>query len=201
MAATLTVLSPGQRYKVTKSGSPSVTVAKAAGVALVPNAGVLRAVGDTITVSDGYLWTSQPLEASVDNGTVVPSDGNVSAVAGANANARRVINVATTTTPPTLATEGSLVEGYAMCVITMQSVAAGNVKWHLFAYDGVSGIWTQILDNTFGSTGDVTTNSSSARVMFNCFGFERLLLVVNSNPGSNQCNAWFRLVPQASAPF
>lgn len=200
MAATLTVLAPGQRYKVTKSGSPSVTVAKAAGVSVVPNAGVLRTVGDTLTVADGYLWTSQPLEASVDNGTVLPSDGNVSAVAGATAALRRVVNTTSTTAVPSTATDGQLVEGYSMAVITVQS-GASNVKWHLWGYDGVSAAWVQILDNSFGATGDLFTNNETKRVFFTCFGFERLYLEVNSNAGSVQASAWMRLVPQATAPF
>ena len=201
MAATLTVLAPGQRYKVAKNGGSNVTVAKAAGVSIVPNAGVLRAVGDTITVADGYLWTSTPLEASVDNGTVTPTDGAVSAVSGATAALRRVINTTSTTAVPSAATDGYACEGFAMCVITLESLLAGNVKWHLWAYDSISAKWLQILDNTFGTTGDITTNASTARVLFNCYGFERLALEVNANPGSNQSNAWFRLVPQATAPF
>jgi hypothetical protein len=200
--ATLQVLQPGQRYKVAKSGTPSTTISKAAGVAVVPNAGVLRAVGDTITVADGYLWTSQPIEASVDLGVVSPSDGGVSIVSGATAALRRFINSTGTSLAPSAATDGFAVEGYAAAHIVLQSIG-GIVRFHCWIYESVSGLWTQVTDNSFGTSGNVDPNNAIARVVYplNQTGIERMYIQIDTNAGSSQANGWVKLVPQAAVGF
>lgn len=197
MAATLTVLQPGIRYKVTKNGGSTTTVAKAAGVAIVPPAGVLRAVGDTVTVADGLLYVNQPIEASIDNGTVVPTDGSATVLAGATAALRRIINTTTTTAAPTLATDGYLVDGYTSATFVIQT--AGNVNFHLYGYDSNSGLWVKCLGaDGFGDAGgDVTVNNTSQRVTYNLDykGIERLYLEVYSNAGSAQVSVWMKITP------
>lgn len=193
--ATLQVIRPGVAYKVTKTGVPSTTVAKAEGVSILPPAGVLRKVGDTVTVADGLIYADQPLEVSVDLGTITPTDGGFSVVTGATAAARRVVNTIGTTASPSLATDGYAVEGYASVSVIMQSAAAGNVTFELWAYDSVSATWGVCFD--FGTTGQQIVNNQTYRITYLLANksLDRLYLKVHANPGAVQANAWFKLVP------
>lgn len=193
--ATLQVIHPGVAYKVAKTGVPRTTIAKAEGVSILPPAGVLRKVGDTVTVADGLIYADQPLEVSVDLGTITPTDGGFSVVTGATAAARRIVNTTGTTPSPSLATDGYAVEGYASVSVIMQSAAAGNVTFELWAYDSVSATWGVCFD--FGSSGQQIVNNQIYRITYLLANksLDRLYLHVHANPGATQANAWLKLVP------
>ena len=193
--ATLTILRPGVAYKVIKSGSPSTTISKAQGVSVIPPTGTLRKVGDTVSVADGILYADQPIEISYDLGTVNPTDGGFSAVTGATAALRRIVNTASTTSSPTLATDGYVVEGYSSVSVIMQGAAAGNITFELWAYDTVSETWGVCFD--FGSSGQQIVNNQTYRIAYQLANksLDRIYLKVHANPGAVQANAWFKIVP------
>lgn len=195
--ATLTVLQPGIRYQVAKSGAPSTTIAKAQGVSVLPPTGVLRKVGDTVTVADGLLWADQPIEVSVDLGTVTPVDGSTTVLAGATAALRRIVNVLTTTAAPTLATDGYAVAGYTTAAFVLQT--NGNVTFHLWGYDANSGVWSLLtsLEGWGDSAGDMPCNNTQIRPTFNLDykGLDRLYLQVHANAAGSQASAWLKVVP------
>lgn len=186
------VLQPGVKYKVTKTGAPSTTLTRSTGVSSLPATGYLRATGDVVTVADGLLYCDQPIDVSVDLGTVVPTDGASTVVAGATAALRRIINTTGTTAAPTLATDGFVVDGYASCTFTIKTT--GVVKFHLYSYDITSGEWAKVLGaDGFGDTaGDVDVNNTTRRVSFalDYKGIDRLFLQVFANGGMSQVDAW-----------
>lgn len=186
------VLQPGVKYKVTKTGAPSTTLTRNGGVSSIPATGYLRKTGDIVTVADGLLYCDQPIDVLVDLGTVVPTDGASTVVAGATAALRRLINTAGTTAAPTLATDGFVVDGYAACTFSIKT--AGNVKFHLWSYDITSGEWAQVLgaDGFGDAAGDVDVNNTTRRVSFvlDFKGYDRLYLQVFQNAGAAQVDAW-----------
>lgn len=189
------IMQPGMRYRVTKSGVPSTTLTRNGGVSSIPATGYLRKTGDVVAIADGVLYCDQPIDVSVDLGSVTPTDGAFSVLTGATAALRRVVNTVGTTASPTLATDGYAVDGYASASIIMQGVLGGNVTFELWAYDSVSETWGVCFD--FGSTGQQIVNNQIYRIAYSLQGksLERLYLKVHANPGANQANAWIKLVP------
>lgn len=194
--ATNVILKPGVQYKVAKTGAPSTTLTRSTGVSSVPSTGYLRKTGDVVSVADGVLYCDQPIDVSVDLGSVVPTNGATSVVSGATAALRRLINTVGTTAAPTLATDGFVVDGFAAVTFTIKT--AGNVKFHLYSYDITSGEWAQVLgaDGFGDSAGDVDVNTSTRRVTFTLSGkaYDRLFLQVFANAGASQVDAWANLL-------
>ena len=195
--ATSMILQPGIRYVVAKSGLPSTTLTRNGGVSSVPATGYLRKTGDVVSVADGVLYCDQPIDVSVDLGSVVPSDGSATVLAGASAAARRIINTVGTTAAPTLATDGYLVAGYASVAMVVQT--AGNVTFHFWTYDSNSGVWTMSTSaDGFGdSAGDLACNNTQIRVTYqlDAKGIDRVYLQVHANGGAAQASAWMKVVP------
>jgi hypothetical protein len=74
----------------------------------------------------------------------------VSAKSGATPTNRRVLNATTTTSAPTLSTEGVLLEGprYAWLTFKIAGTAPGSVVIDLYAYDPVSQEWAKLMPNS-----------------------------------------------------
>lgn len=83
----------------------------------------------------------------------------VSAKSGATPTARRVVNTAVTTSAPTLATEGVLLEGARYAWITLKATGSGggSTTVTLYAYDPVSLEWALLSPS---SEFDFTLNSA-----------------------------------------
>lgn len=190
------ILQPGVRYNVVKAGLPSTVLTRASGVSSVPATGYLRKNGDTVAVADGVLYCDQPIDVSVDLGTVAPTNGATSVVSGATAALRRLINTIGTTAAPTLATDGFVVDGFAAVTFTIKT--AGNVKFHLYSYDTTSGEWAKVLgaDGFGDAAGDVDVNTTTRRVTFALSGksYDRLFLQVFANAGASQVDVWANLL-------
>lgn len=191
------IMQPGMRYRVTKSGVPSTTLTRNGGVSSIPATGYLRKTGDVVAIADGVLYCDQPIDVSVDLGSVVPSDGSATVLAGASAAARRIINTVGTTSAPTLATDGYQVAGNTAVAMVLQT--AGNVTFHLWTYDNNSGVWTMATSaDGFGdANGDVPCNNTQLRVTYqlDAKGIDRVYLQVHANGGAAQASAWMKLVP------
>lgn len=182
-------LLPSQPYVATGA----TTLTKATGAMSVSDALLDRPAGAAVGVADGTVITSdRPLAVTVSAGALAGSCGQFSLKSGATVNDRRILSVATTTTPPTTATDGFALSGAGLVIIDVAT--AGAITWQLYTYSATSGLWQ--LDTSLGIAGSVAMGGSGqSRTEVDLRGLDRMAIVVSVNGAGSAVQAWATGVP------
>lgn len=184
---TLTLV-PGRRYKSTGA----TTAVKAVGSTDLGGLQV-SLVGAAVALADGTeVVVDSPLTVTFDGETLQPTAGQFSLLAGATAALRRIVNTNTTTSAPTLATDGYSLQGAGLTIIDVTT--SGAITWQLYTYSATSGLWQ--LDTSLGTSGNVAfSGSGQSRTEVDLRGLDRMAVVVSVNGAASAVQAWATGVP------
>ena len=188
---TTLTLAPNRRYRTTGA----TTATKAVGSTDLSGLAQSAVGTAAVAIADGTeVITSTPITVSFTGTTLEPYAGQFSLLAGANANARRILVTSATNSAPTLATDGYSLQGAGLTIIDF--VTAGAITWQLYTYSATSGLWQ--LDTSLGTSGNVAFGGAgSSRTEVDLRGLDRMAVVVSVNAGSSAVQAWATGVPVA----
>lgn len=188
-------LQPGRRYQLAISPGPGALLERVEGAFAVPDAGRLHVGGSIEVGANGAVFASQPVEIDVTGGTLHPWSGGVSAVDGATAALRRLIDTVGVTPAPALPTDGVSLRGCDWAWLIVQTDLAGAVDLTLREFNAVAETWD--IDEDFGVAGVLNVApGSSVREMGRAFllrGLDRIDVQVSANAGGAQVDAWMIL--------
>lgn len=185
----MTALLPRQPYVAVGA----TTLAKAAGAMDISSVLGGQAAGASTIVADGTQIVSEYPEAvTVSAGALLGTCGQFSLLAGANAAARRILSTNTTTSAPTLATDGYPLSGAGLVILDFTH--AGAVTMQVYTYSATSGLW--MLDTSLGTSGSIAMGGSGvARIEVDYRGLDRIAVVCSVNGGSSAVQVWGTGVP------
>jgi hypothetical protein len=184
---TLTLV-PGRRYKSTGA----TTAAKAVGSTDLSQLQVSN-VGAAVALADGTeVVVSAPLTVTFTGETLQPTAGQFSLVTAATAALRRILATSTTTSAPTLSTQGYSLQGAGLTIIDITT--AGAMTWQLWTYSATSELWQ--LDTSIGTAGSVAFGGAGqSRTEVDLRGLDRMAVVITVNGGSSAISAWATGIP------
>lgn len=184
-----TSILPGQPYLAVGA----TTVEKATGTMDLADVLVGKSTGGSAGIAAGTeIVCSYPLAVTVTGGAIVGTCGQFSLKAGATANDRRILSVASTTSAPTQPTDGHALNGAGLVIIDV--AAAGAITWQLWTYSETSGLWQ--LDTSLGTAGSIAFGGSGqSRTEVDLRGLDRMAVVVSVNGANSAVQAWATGVP------
>lgn len=195
------LLRPGQRYQLTLTAAPDpAVIERAQGAVQVARTALPYMVGKSLNVAaDMDVFAVEPVEVTVTAGELHRWNGGTSALAGATAADRRIIDTTGVVAAPTLPTDGFSLEGADFLWIPV-TVGAGlpgqTVDLTLWEFDDVSETWTQ--DGTFGT--QTVAQGATVRLggpTLTTRGLSRFAVAVPTNADSLQVDAWGILCEEA----
>jgi len=184
---TLTMF-PGKRYKSTGA----TAVVKASGSTNLAQLQVAN-VGAGATIGDGVeVVVDSPLTVTFTGETLQATAGQFSLLAGATAALRKILSTSSTTSAPTLPTQGYSLQGAGLTIIDI--VTAGAMTWQLWTYSATSELWQ--LDTSLGTAGSIAfAGAGQSRTEVDLRGLDRMAVVITVNGGGSAISAWATGVP------
>jgi len=185
---TTQTLIPGRRYKAVGAS----TVTKASGSTDLSQLQVSN-VGAAVALADGTeVVVSAPLTVTFTGETLQATAGQFSLLAGATAALRKILSTSSTTSAPTLPTQGYSLQGAGLTIIDI--VTAGAMTWQLWTYSATSELWQ--LDTSLGTAGSIAfAGAGQSRTEVDLRGLDRMAVVITVNGGGSAISAWATGVP------